>query len=455
MASIGGGISDQIRIPDLIAKKRDGDSLSKNEIEFFVKAVVETNMDPLQIGAWLMAVYIHGLTDDETTYLTGAMKESGKVLKWPEEWSKKFKLVDKHSTGGVGDKVSLVLSPALAACGMKVPMMSGRGLEHTGGTLDKLEAIPGFNVFLDAAKITKAVDEVGCCIVGQTGELVPADKEIYKARDVTSTVKSTCLIVSSIISKKAAETLDALILDVKFGKGAFMKSIGEARDLAERMVAAANGNNVKTMALLTTMDYPLGYMVGNALEVIESIRCLHGNGPDELTDIVAKTGGHLLYTAGEAKNPEEGANMIKSTLSNGEALAKFKAMMMFQGVSASDAEKLCNKDFSILPKAKDVTDLQSESSGYVHEIDAMNCALVSVKLGAGREKAEDKIKFAVGLELTTTIGEKIQKGDVWIKVHHDDTLSDELLNQLKSALVVRSEPIERPQSRVVEVVQAK
>ncbi|KAH3738615.1 hypothetical protein DPMN_045254 [Dreissena polymorpha] len=400
----------------------------------------------------LMAMFIRGLDFDETTSLTRAMTHSGEVLRWPSEW--KGRVVDKHSTGGVGDKVSLVLAPALAACGMKVPMVSGRGLGHTGGTLDKLEAIPGFTVDQSHEAMLRILTDVGCCIVGQTSNLVPADKIMYATRDVTSTTENIGLITSSIISKKVAESLDVLVLDVKIGRGAFLKTEKEARELAIRMVKAGNGSGVKTVALMTDMDTPIGLMIGNSLEVAESIQCLKGNGPKDLTDLTVKLGGQILYRAEICETIDEADEMVRKTLEDGSALKKFCAMCKAQGVEPAKADSLClnGKGFDLLPKSKYQTELKSPKSGFVVDIDPMKCAIVSGKLGAGRTKAGEAINYAVGLQLKTTVGEKIEKESTWAVVHHDEAELGEFLIILNGAIVIGDSVPNSKASRVLEVI---
>ncbi|XP_046559400.1 thymidine phosphorylase-like [Haliotis rubra] len=351
-----------VSFPALITKKRNKEELSRDEIEAFVNGIANNSVQDSQIGAMLMAMYLNDLTMRETTDLTRAMMNSGDTLSWPEEW--KGNLVDKHSTGGVGDKVSLILAPALAACGVKVPMISGRGLEHTGGTLDKLESIPGFQVSVTSEKMLDIIETVGCCIVGQTKKLCPADSKMYAIRDVTATVDNLGLITGSIISKKAAEKIDALVLDVKFGNGAFLKDIDTARKLARMMVGSGNGLGINTVSLLTSMNSPLGKMVGNALEVAETVWTLQGNGPDDLLNLVIELGGELLSVAGKAPSSEEGRRMVKDTISDGTALARFCHMAKAQGVDPAKADALCAPDtdvFSVLPRAGAIKELLSRN----------------------------------------------------------------------------------------------
>ncbi|XP_047470645.1 thymidine phosphorylase-like isoform X4 [Penaeus chinensis] len=400
----------------------------------------------ISTGALLMAVKLQDMTDAETIALTKGMRDSGSVFSWPKDW----RVVDKHSTGGVGDKVSLALAPALAACGFKVPMISGRGLEHTGGTLDKLESIPGFKVSLTEAEMKKALEEVGCCIVGQTADIVPADRRMYAARDVTSTVKSVPLIVSSIISKKAAETVSGLVLDVKFGGGAFMKTQEEAGALAKKMVDVANGVGMATTALLTTMDVPLGRAIGNALEVRESLECLRGNGPEDLEELVTYLGGELLLSAGAASTLEEARQKLAKTLRDGSARTAFCNMIQKQGVTKSVAEALCGDvpDYSHLPSSVHVTAIKAASSGVLVGMDAMAMAKISLQLGAGRNKVGDPINYSVGIMLVKVVGESVKEGETWAELHHDSPLPPSLLQKMQGAVTIKASAEARKPSRV-------
>ncbi|ELT96810.1 hypothetical protein CAPTEDRAFT_177354 [Capitella teleta] len=401
-------------VPEIIALKRDGKELSKEQIGTFLRGVVDETVQDSQLGAFLMATFLRGMSDKETVELTNAMTTSGEVLHWPAEW--KAITVDKHSTGGVGDKISLPLVPALAACGLKVPMISGRGLGHTGGTLDKLESIPGFNVMQTSVEMTNIINDVGCFIVGQTATLVPADRIMYAHRDVTGTVSSIPLICGSIISKKAAETLGALILDVKVGKGAVMKSSQEAEDLARNLVNVSNGMGINTKAIMSRMDHPIGLAIGNALEVIESLQCLQGKGPKSLRTLVSTLGGHLLHSTHKCKSPEEGIEIISEVLSNGKALEKFRQMLKAQGVEENVANRLCSSDMTDLPKAKHTTDdiaIFIPIAGYVSDIDSYACAVICNKLGAGRTKAGEAVDHAVGMVLCVAYGDRIEKGMTW------------------------------------------
>ncbi|XP_069101075.1 thymidine phosphorylase-like [Argopecten irradians] len=455
MAATPRNVPKAISILDLIVKKRHGLALGKEEIEYFVQGVVDDAIAKEQLGSMLMATVLKGLDDFETTCLTRAMMNSGEVMSWPESW--RGRIVDKHSTGGVGDKISLVLAPILASCGMKVPMVSGRGLGHTGGTLDKLESIPGFSVAFNTAAMTKILEDVGCCIVGQTDKLVPADKKLYATRDVTGTVESVGLISSSIVSKKAAENLDYLILDVKCGKGATTNSEKDALVLGSRMVNIAKGLGINTVALLTEMNNPIGQAIGNSLEVAESIQCLHGKGPSDVMNLVYQLGGHLLFRAGLTETVEESYSLMEARVRDGTAMDCFRRMVVAQGASDDVAKQLCDPEadvWTILPKSKHVTGLKSTNKGFVHEIDSKLCAIASGKLGAGRSKSGDVIQFGVGLMLQVCVGDAIDQGEVWANVHHNsDTIPPEVLTVLENALVVQDQKLTNISgSRVIKVI---
>lgn len=439
-------------IPDLIAHKRDGMEHSNEEIERIVDAIVSGEAQKAQIGAWMMAAYIRGLTGREITTLTRAMMNSGDLLPdWPADWT----VVDKHSTGGVGDKVSLILAPALAACGVKVPMISGRGLAHTGGTLDKLEAIPGFCVSMETAQIREVLKSVGCCIVGQTGSLVPADKIMYAIRDVTATVDSLGLITGSIISKKAAEKPNTLVLDVKTGNGAFMAEETRARQLAQMMVDAGCGLGIHTGAIISTMNCPLGRAVGHALEVAESVRCLQGNGPSDLMDLVNETGGLILYLSQKARSPKDGFDMMVKVINDGSALEKFKNMAMAQGASSDVATRLCdvnNDPLEVMNSNAKKTPLLCPSDGYVSAIHAMTCARAVHALGGGRNKAGEAIDLAVGLQFSVTVGDQVKNGNTWVTVYHSTPeIPPRIRKQLEDALQISDNKPE-VQSRIVDKI---
>uniref|UniRef100_A0A8C8EXU9 Thymidine phosphorylase n=1 Tax=Oncorhynchus tshawytscha TaxID=74940 RepID=A0A8C8EXU9_ONCTS len=434
--------------PEHIRKKRNGEQLSAGEIRDFVQGVKDKTIQESQIGAMLMAIWLQGMVAEETLTLTKEMMMSGEVMSWPAEWE--GLMVDKHSTGGVGDKISLVLAPALAACGCKVPMISGRGLAHTGGTLDKLESIPGFNVYQSVQQLHRILEEVGCCIVGQTDNLVPADKVMYALRDVTSTVDSLPLITGSIISKKGAESLSALVLDVKFGNAALYKDLGSAKLLAQSMFGDPYG------AVLSRMNCPIGRCVGNTLEVMESLECLKGRGPDDILELVTSLGGLLLWMIGRAGNLEEGKKVISTTLQNGAALEKFQNMMIGQGVTSQIAASLCstNADYhSILRRAHYQTELETQGHGTVLDIDGMVIAQVLHRLGAGRSKAGDPVNHSVGAELLVSLGQKVEKGQAWLRVHYETpALSAEQRLSLQGALTLGPVDQLHTQPLVAEII---
>ncbi|KAK2892934.1 hypothetical protein QQF64_035158 [Cirrhinus molitorella] len=440
-----------ISFPELIKLKRDGGQLSRAEIGTFVQGVTSGAIQKTQIGAMLMAIWQKGMTEEETLALTREMMNSGETFKWPEEWL----VVDKHSTGGVGDKVSLPLAPALAACGCKVPMISGRGLAHTGGTLDKLESIPGFKVNQSVEQVKQILEDVGCCIVGQTGSLVPADRVLYAIRDATSTVDSLPLIISSIISKKGAEGLSALVLDVKFGRAALYKDLDSARHLAQSLVTAGNKLGVKTGAVLSRMNAPIGQTVGNAVEVCEALECLKGRGPDDLKELVINLGGYLLWMCGHSYTLEAGKTEIALKLENGEALKKFEAMMVAQGVSADVAHSLCSNEadyFKHMKRAAHQTELEVLDDGAVLDIDGLALAKVLHKLGAGRTKSGEEIDYSVGAEILVKMGQQVQKGESWIRIHHNCPDLSTHYSDLQQALVIGSREKYKAALRVAEFI---
>ncbi|XP_026219595.1 thymidine phosphorylase [Anabas testudineus] len=430
-----------LRIPDLIKKKRDGGALSDEEIAAFIQAVTNKTIQDAQIGAMLMAIWLKDMAATETEALTREMMSSGEVMSWPEEWA--GLVVDKHSTGGVGDKVSLVLAPALAACGCKVPMISGRGLAHTGGTLDKLESIPGFNIHQSTEQILQILDSVGCCIVGQTEMLVPADRVLYAVRDTTSTVDSLPLITASIISKKGAESLSALMLDVKFGRAALCKDLSSAKELAQSLLRAGNGLGIPTGAVLSCMDATIGRCVGNSLEVVESLETLKGNGPEDLMELVTTLGGALLTITGSVFDLSEGRKRISDAVTGGAALAKFQDMMEAQGVSAQAARSLCSPHtdyYSVLRRAEHQTELEAPGHGPVLDLDGLVLAEVLHKLGAGRSKAGEPVNHSVGAELLVSLGQVVKKGDPWLRIHYEDpSPTPDQINRLQNALILGSD----------------
>ncbi|XP_054426441.1 thymidine phosphorylase [Pteronotus mesoamericanus] len=436
------------QLPELIRLKRDGGRLSEGDIRGFVRAVVDGRAQGAQIGAMLMAIRLRGMHLEETVALTEAMADSGEKLEWPEAW--RPYVVDKHSTGGVGDKVSLALAPALAACGCKVPMISGRGLEHTGGTLDKLESIPGFTVIQSPEQMRGLLESVGCCIVGQSKKLVPADGILYGARDVTATVDSLPLITASILSKKVAENLSALVMDVKFGGAAVIQNRTEAGELARALVDVGAGLGLPVAAALTSMDNPLGRKVGNSLEVEEALLCLDGAGPPDLRDLVTRLGGTLLWISGQAETQEEGTARVAATLDDGSARDRFERMLAMQGVDPGLARALCSgtpaQRHQLLPRAREQEELLAPADGTVELVRALPLARVLHELGAGRSRAGETLRLGVGAELLVGVGQRLRRGTPWLRVHLDaPALSGLQRRTLQEALVLSDrEPFTAP-----------
>jgi pyrimidine-nucleoside phosphorylase len=389
-----------MHVPSLIEQKRDGHELSAEEINFLIEAFTQDQIPDYQMSAWAMAVFFRGMTPAETQELTEAMMRSGRVLKYPKNSPPK---IDKHSTGGVGDKVSLVLAPLLACDRVWVPMISGRGLGITGGTLDKLESIPGFNVNLDEKRALKQLGKIGVFMIGQTSDICPADKKLYALRDVTGTVSSQPLIVASIMSKKMAESLDRLVLDVKFGQGAFMKTRKEADQLAAAMIDVGERMGVKMSHLLSPMDQPLGRAVGNALEVAECIETLQGAGPDDLVKLTVD----LAEKVSTTPRPQ-----LEQRLKDGTAWKKFVSLVYAQDGDATMLEKILD-----LHKAPIVRPLPAQSSGVVKKMDAELIGRASVLLGAGRQQTNDAIDFAVGFSAIKKIGEHVDRNEPLLFVH--------------------------------------
>ncbi|MBS0663078.1 MAG: thymidine phosphorylase [Verrucomicrobia bacterium] len=396
----------------VIAKKRDGGILSREEIAAFVRGATDGSWADYQLSAMLMAIFVRGMTPAETADYTDAMKRSGYVADLSRVRQPK---ADKHSTGGVGDKVSLHLAPMVAACGVAVPMISGRGLGHTGGTLDKLESIPGFSVNLSSAQYEEQLARIGVCLIGQTAELAPADKKLYALRDVTATVECIPLICGSILSKKLAEGTEVLVGDVKFGRGAFMKDKAKARELAQALVAVSNAMGTPMRAVLTAMDQPLGRAVGNALEVAESIACLHSRGPADTMEVTYALGEQMLLLARVAKTAAEARAKLESTVTQGTALEKFRQLVAAQGGDARVADEPGR-----LPQARLKVPLVAPRAGWVRDVDAMTVALATLQLGAGRAKASDPVDPAVGVDGLVKIGERVEAGQPLATVHAND-----------------------------------
>ena len=423
MSASGSG-STPVRAIDVIRKKRDGGELTRVEIEAVVNGYTAGTIPDYQASAWLMATLLKGMTRAETAALTDAMLRSGEVLDFSDIPKAK---VDKHSTGGVGDKTSLVLAPLVAAGGVTVPMISGRGLGHTGGTLDKLEAIPGFNVNLPVRKFREVLEACGCAMIGQTAEIAPADRKLYALRDVTGTVESPFLICASIMSKKLAEGIDGLVLDVKTGSGAFMKSDKEAAYLAQLMVETGERMGKKMAALITDMDQPLGRYVGNALEVVEVLEILRGGGPDDLRQLCLELAAWMFLLGGRVKSIGEGRTLSEDLIRSGAALARFRKMVELQGGDTRVVD-----DPKMLPRAKHTMDVPSPHSGYVTAIQCEQAGTACVILGGGRERKEDAVDPAVGFVLHKKVGDSASKGEALCTIHYN---SEALAERAKALLL--------------------
>jgi pyrimidine-nucleoside phosphorylase len=401
-----------MRAVDVIMKKRDGGALSREEIGFFVDGVTAGTLPEYQASALLMAILIRGMSAEETAWLTDAMVHSGVRVDLADVPGVK---VDKHSTGGVGDKTSLILAPLAAACGVPVPMMSGRGLGHTGGTLDKLEAIPGFRVNLSLDEMKAALRRTGCAMIGQTAQIAPADKKLYALRDVTGTVESIPLISASIMSKKIAEGIDALVLDVKTGSGAFMKTEADSRRLAESLVSIGNASGVKTEAVITAMDAPLGRAVGNALEVVECIDVLKGGGPADLVDVSIELTARMLVLGRVADDLADAEEQAREAIASGAGLDRFRKIIEGQGGDPRVVD-----DPARLPHVADRRVVTATRGGYVTRVDAELVGRASVALGAGRDRVEDPVDFAVGITIKAKPGDEVRAGDAVLELHYRD-----------------------------------
>jgi pyrimidine-nucleoside phosphorylase len=400
-----------MRAVDIIRKKRDALELTKEEIEFLIRGCTRGEIPDYQISAWLMAVWLRGMSGAELAALTEAMLHSGEVLDLSDLPGKK---VDKHSTGGVGDKTSLVLAPIAAAGGLLVPMISGRGLGHTGGTLDKLESIPGFNVNLSAGEFRRVLRECGLALIGQTAEIAPADKKIYALRDVTATIESPNLICASIMSKKLAEGIDALVLDVKTGSGAFMKKEEDAAHLAELMVETGRRMGKKVVALITDMEQPLGRTAGHSLEVIECVEALGGGGPQDLRELSLELSAWMFFLGGRSTSVKEGRRLAAEMIASGKAKAKFREVVRLQGGDARVVDEP-----ERLPKAKGKVDVVSGKAGFVAGTQCEQLGVACSVLGGGRERKEDAIDPAVGLVFHKKIGERVEKGEALCTLHYN------------------------------------
>ena len=421
----------------IIERKRDGHALSEDEIRFFIDGFTKGDIPDYQMAAMAMAIYIQGMNPIEIAVLTDAMMHSGEMIDSSSILKPK---VDKHSTGGIGDKVSLILAPLAACCGVAVPMISGRGLGITGGTLDKLEAVKGYRCDLSKEHFLRIVDECGCCITGQTGEVAPADKKLYALRDVTATVPSIALITASIMCKKMAEGIDSLVLDVKWGKGAFMKTQANARELAESMVSVGLEMDKGVAALITDMNQPLGHCAGNALEIVETLDCLQGRGPQDLMDVTYALTARMLLLAHKAASEDAAIELLKQKIDSGEAFEKFKQMMALQGADVAVLD-----DPSLLPGASLTKTITAGRNGFIKEVSAEDVGKACLVLGAGRQKTDDAIDFGVGVSGLAKVGDEVEKGMPLVTLHanHQDKM-EQAERLLKDAFRIAAREIERP-----------
>jgi pyrimidine-nucleoside phosphorylase len=417
-----------MRAYDIIQHKRDGHATSEAQLQFLIDGLLDGTVSDYQVTAFLMAVYFRGMQPDEVVALTKVMLHSGIVVDLSHVPGKK---ADKHSTGGVGDKISLPLAPAVAACGVPVPMISGRGLGHTGGTLDKLESIPGFRVDLDLPTYQRLVAELGCCLIGQTKEVAPADKRLYALRDVTATVDCIPLIASSIMSKKLAEGIDALVLDVKVGTGAFMKTRAQATTLASTMVQIGRGMGKEVVARLTAMDEPIGRFVGNSLEVIESLDVLEGRGPPDTVALTVELGAEMLVMGQVAKDLDEGRAKITRSLQDGSARERFGRI-----IEAQHGDRRVLDDRTRLPTAPAQQVWTAPRRGRLVRVDSERVGKASMQLGGGRARAEDAVDHRVGLEIHARLGDHIEAGQPLVTLHHADVGIDAALALLREAYVI-------------------
>jgi pyrimidine-nucleoside phosphorylase len=416
-----------MRAVDIIRAKRDGEALSREAIESFVRGVTDGAWEDYQASALLMAIVLKGMNAEETSWLTEAMANSGERVRLDHIPGIK---VGKHSTGGVGDKVSIILAPVVAACGVVVPKMSGRGLGHTGGTLDKLESIPGFRIALSLDEYRRILSDVGCCLISQTDTIAPADKKLSALRDVTATIESLPLIASSVMSKKLAEGSTALVLDVKCGRGAFMQRPGDARALARSLVSIGAGAGLQTEAFITRMDAPLGRAVGNSVEIAECVDVLHGRGPDDLTGLVIHAAARMVQLGGKAHSDEDAEKTVRQALSSGAALAKFRQMVKWQSGDVRVAD-----DHAVLPRAARSHTVVAQRSGYINSMDALLVGRTAVALGAGRDKKGDTVDLAAGILLHRKPGEAVAANDPVMELRFNDA------SRLDGALALASEAV--------------
>jgi pyrimidine-nucleoside phosphorylase len=415
---------ENFQVYPLIDKKKKGEKLTEKEIKWFIQSYTEKKIEDYQMSAMLMAMFIRGMDVVETAALTDAMLESGEQLKFPGK-----NVIDKHSTGGIGDKASFILAPIASAAGVKVPMIAGRGLGHTGGTVDKIEAITGFNTALDLKVFQEKLNKDGLVLIGQTPDIAPADRLIYALRDVTATIDSIPLITASIMSKKLAEGANGIVFDIKTGTGAFMRSTKDARALGKSLIATSKRFKKKAVALITDMNQPLGNSVGHSNEIIESIETLKGNGPKDLTDLSIALAAHMIHIAGVEKTFEKAEKKARLMVESGKALEEFRKLISSQGGDARVID-----DYSLLPMAKVITNVTAPKSGYIKMFQNDQIGLLLIELGGGRKSKADLIDHAVGFEFKKKIGDQVKKGDTIFEIHHHPH-QKEIAEKIKSTFI--------------------
>ncbi len=433
-------------VQEIIGVKRDGDALSEQEIHSFITGVAQGTIPDYQAAAMLMAIFIRGLDAAELSTWTNAMLHSGHTFPRGRYGRP---AVDKHSTGGVGDKLSLPLGPAVAACGLAVPMISGRGLGHTGGTLDKLEAIPGFRVELSGDEFVGQVRELGIAIVGQTADIVPADRVLYGLRDATGTVASVPLIASSIMSKKLAEGIDSLVIDLKVGPAAFMQRVEDGLALAHAMQSIGNAANTPVTVMMTRMDAPIGRMVGNALEIVETVDVLKGSGPLETRSMIIEIGAEMLMTGAICSDADDARARVAASLDDGSAAAVFGRMVAAQGGNPA----VVDDPFSVLARASGKQEFVASRDGRLADVEATGVGLAALELGGGRRAKSDVLDPAVGIEVVATQGQSVSAGDVLAVIHHNDKGLDGAVSRLTDAFVIADDAQARPESRVLQILR--
>ena len=433
-----------MRAVDVIQKKRDGKELTRQEIAFMVQGFTNEQVADYQFSALLMAIFLNGMTAEETLFLTEEMLHSGTVLDLSDIPGAK---VDKHSTGGVGDKTSIVIAPLVAQAGLMVPMISGRGLGHTGGTLDKLESIPGFSVNLSLDQFRDVLNKVGMGLIGQTKEIAPADKKIYSLRDVTATVESIALISASIMSKKMAEGIDGLVLDVKTGRGAFMKTVEDSRALAESLVGIGRGMGKRVSALVTDMSQPLGNAIGNSLEIIECIEALKGNGPTDLVDLCVEFSDMMICLGGQTNEFGVAKAQLSDMISDGSGLERLRKSIELQGGNP----RVCD-DYSLFPTAATKMDVKAKNAGFVTKCDALDIGVGSMLLGAGRERVDSIIDHAVGVTLNKKVGDQVDVGEPLCTIHYNsDARLAESIALIERGYVISEDRVQ-PEQLVKELI---